>query len=334
MTVRLKLLQVINVGQITGGTAACAWSVTRALPAWDHQIVCRSALQPDLVATFAPVPVVRWPQLTADRVQAAGADLVLLHNISAGNVEVPLPVPTVQYVHSRISPAPADLMVYCSHWLAERSGGRADQVLWQGVPLAWEFDVAAPRPSRPQMVIGRLCTPQAKKWPAEALARYSGWASAFPGLAWEFVGCPLERQEELRRACGGRAEFFPADWSARARFWRWNALLYHNPQVVESFGRTAAEAMRCGCIPILDAHGGFCEQIVPGTGFLCQTPDDFTAALHALQDSELRRVRSLACHRHAGRHFSLRRFAHDLTARFRQAALRAAGWANVPVANS
>ena len=108
-------------------------------------------------------------------------------------------------------------------------------------------------------MIGRICTPQQKKWPNDVDEFYGRLADSYPQIRWEFIGCPTELQSRLSTVCHGRTTFLPAGWGARSRLWNWDALLYHNPQVTESFGRTVAEAMRAGCIPIVDDRGGFRE---------------------------------------------------------------------------
>jgi len=101
-------------------------------------------------------------------------------------------------------------------------------------------------------------------------------------------------------------------------------LLYHHPTLTESFGRTVAEALRAGCIPIVDRRGGFREQIPAGGGFLCDTRDHFLAALAAISSPAARRQIARAGQTHADDRFALRRFARDLLQRFDQAAARGA----------
>jgi glycosyltransferase involved in cell wall biosynthesis len=167
-------------------------------------------------------------------------------------------------------------------------------------------------------VIGRLCTPTRAKWPDD-VSFYAALASRFPNVRWEFVGCPAHLQPELQSACGGRAAFFPAGWQMRSRLWHWDALLYHNAAITESFGRTVAEAMRAGCIPIVDDRGGFREQIIPSCGFLCHDDDEFAAATAMIQSTGTRQRMSRACRAHADERFSLRRFGMQLLERLSEA---------------
>ena len=118
----------------------------------------------------------------------------------------------------------------------------------------------------------------------------------------------------------GNARFFPAAWEMRSRLWQWDALLYPNPIVTESFGRTVAEAMRAGCIPIVADRGGFTEQIAESCGFLCQSLDDFAGAIDQILSPSRRVSISRTCRAHADEKFSLSRFGRDLIQRFREAA--------------
>ena len=139
-------------------------------------------------------------------------------------------------------------------------------------------------------------------------------------MRWEFVGCLQPLRRRLEEACQGNAEFFPASWLARSRLWQWNALLYHNPALTESFGRTVAEAMRAGCIPIVDGRGGFSEQIADGCGYLCPEANDFANAVEQILSPGHRLRMSWACQAHTDDAFSLFRFGRDLLRRFREAA--------------
>ncbi|HUG89913.1 MAG TPA: glycosyltransferase [Planctomycetaceae bacterium] len=353
----LKLLQVCNAGRITGGTAACAWTIARSLPGWRHTVAFLSRISDDTRQAFAPCEILQWPRVTAAAVAEVAPDVVLLHNTPKGRLDGPLPAVTVQYLHSRIDPAAADLVLYCSRWLAGQYGGDADRVCYQPVPRpvaaggppAAVFgatvehsptDAPATAPDRPagwqpaatagwqpaatagderllrtEPVIGRLCTPTPRKWPPGLIPFYGRLAAQFPAVRWEFVGCPPALQPALAAACNGRAEFLPASWTARSRLWHWDALLYHHPHVTESFGRVAAEAMRAGCIPIVDARGGFCEQVVEGCGSLCGDADDFAAGLERLLAADSRLSMSRAARARADKRFSLARFAAEFLSR-------------------
>ena len=91
-------------------------------------------------------------------------------------------------------------------------------------------------------------------------------------------------------------------------------MLYHHPTLTESFGRTVAEAMRCGCIPLVDHRGGFREQIAAGTGFLCRKLDSFAAALDAVQSRTTQARLSRSAQQHADARFSIAAFRRRLLA--------------------
>ncbi|MFO1091831.1 MAG: hypothetical protein U0992_00760 [Planctomycetaceae bacterium] len=284
---RLRLLQVCNVGEIVGGTTACAWTVTRALPEFDHVVAFLSDVSDEARTAFAGIRVERWPRCAPALIDRVRPDVVMLHNIP-GRRRLS-GAATLQYVHSAGRRAPADVTVYCSRWLARECGASERDVLYQSVPRPLRPASGRSRGSDGRLVIGRLCTPMGLKWPHGLISFYSRLATDCPLVEWEFVGCPRRLQAELANACGGRARFFGAGWDARRRFWEWDALLYHHPTLTESFGRTAAECMRAECVPIVDARGGFLEQLTPETGFPCATVEDFVASVARLHDQTVRR---------------------------------------------
>ncbi len=137
---------------------------------------------------------------------------------------------------------------------------------------------------------------------------YARLSQEHPQVAWVFVGCPPELAASLMTACQERARFHPAGWGARQRLWEWDALLYHHPTLAESFGRTAAEALRAGCIPIVDDRGGFREQVTACTGFCCGSVADFSRALETLRRVPKRRAWSRRGMARAEARFSLAAF--------------------------
>jgi hypothetical protein len=314
----MKLLQVCNVGRIVGGTAACAWTVTRALPAFEHHVAFLSPPDAETVFAFAPTPVSSYSVIADIDLAKLRPDAVLLHNTPRSRWRAASLAPTVQYLHSEIAdPMGADATLCCSQWLAQRIGLPADRVLWQAVgkvPRGGGFRPprAGARCRRHELRVGRICTPTARKWPRAMLPFYRNLASRCHDVRWEFVGCPANLQAALQSACGHRAAFHPAGWRQRARVAEWDVLLYSNPVLTESFGRIAAEAMRAGCVPVVDRLGGFAEQIPPDCGFLCEGVEQFAAALEQLADSEFRRRMSQRAARHADENFSLAHFARKL----------------------
>ena len=278
----MRLLQVCNVGRIIGGTAACAWSVAAALPEHRHAVAVLGPIDPAMRDAFGPIPLRSIGRVTPAVV--AGFDAVILHNTAAARCER-LPIPSLLYRHSPGGTAAATRSVCCSRWLGGRLG-IADEVLHQGVPRTRP----QPRGLGDRLVVGRICTPTPRKWPPDLPAFSRRLATRHPQVRWEFVGCPEAMQPALRDACGEQVRFHAAGWAARRHLGRWDALLYSNPALPETFGRTVAEAMLAGCVPIVDDAGGFREQVDPDrSGFLCRDVDDFDAALTTLRDPIRRR---------------------------------------------
>jgi glycosyltransferase involved in cell wall biosynthesis len=308
----MHLLQVCNVGQIVGGTAACAWTVTRALPDWQHTVLFFSQPTAETRAVFAPVRCEYSQQLTADLWQQLAPDRLLLHNISAARLAPGLPLSDLQYQHSAGTRAPARRTVYCSRWLAERCQASPASVLYQAVPIPPRVPGRECRELRSELVVGRICTPTARKWPEWQIPLYARWAAEFPEIYWEFVGCPHSQQAQLQQACRGRVNFHSASWQARGLLQHWDVLLYHQPALPESFGRVVAEALRAGCVPVVDDLGGFREIVTSTTGFLCRSETEFTAALAELHNPTTRRTYSRAARAQGDELYSLARFQQQL----------------------
>jgi len=314
----VRLLQVCNVGNILGGTAACAWTIARCFPDLSHTVAFLSPPTAETRSVFAEIAVEHWERVTPELVSRSGADLVILHNTSAARISGRWKTPTVCYVHSRITPPESDLTLYCSRWLAENCDADERRVLLQPVPVPpRDDDSSDTRALRERPVIGRICTPTSRKWPRELAAFYRFLAAEHPEVDWEFVGCPASLQSELREACGGRALFLPASWPARGRLWHWDAMLYHHPTLTESFGRTVAEALRAGCVPIVDRRGGFVEQLVEECGYLCDSQEEFSAAVGSLQNRARRWRLSRGCRAEGDWRFSLQRFRAEFLERLR-----------------
>ena len=304
----MHLLQVCNVGQIVGGTAACAWSITRAWPQVRHSIAFLSRIDDTTRQEFEPHAVTQWPHCTADRIEQIDPDLVILHNVSPEGSSTWSGAVTIQYVHSAGRRLAADRVIYCSRWLAQQCHAPIESVFWQGVPLPPRPTTL--RPKAPERLrIGRICTPTTRKWPDTLPAFYQQLATQHSHVDWDFVGCPPAMQPTLQAACQGRATFLPAGWLARSHVWEWDALLYHHPTLTESFGRTLAEAARAGCLPIVDQRGGFEEQLEALGLRGCRTVTDFSQAISALGDGELRVRTSESLRTRATEHFSFSAFS-------------------------
>ncbi len=154
------------------------------------------------------------------------------------------------------------------------------------------------------------------------IAFYAELSQRFPDVSWEFVGCPSSMQRDLTHACQGRTRFYNAGWERRSLLGRWDAILYHQPELPESFGRVVAEAMRVGCVPIVDRQGGFIEQLSAGGGWLCGSQEDFFQAVEQLHDPVARQQVSGIARSIGNERWSLERFARDLLAHFDDAVVR------------
>ena len=310
----MRVMQVCNVGTVCGGTGACAWSVTRALPEWEHHVVFLSAVTSETLKAFEGCGVYRASRVGERLLDLVQPEVVVMHNTAWSRVDVDFLKwggRSIQYLHSKVHAAGAKELVCCSGWLAKHMGLSRASVLWQGVP-----EVSASRRSTTgELVVGRIATPVGSKWPGELVGFYGELAERCPGVRWEFVGCPPELRGKIKWAVDGRAVFYEASFEAREHIADWDVLLHHQPGVTESFGRTVAEGMLAGCVPVVDARGGFCEQVVDGTGLLCRDVESYAAALKMLGDREVRVGMRNAAREHAERAFSLAAFRERLLKR-------------------
>jgi glycosyltransferase involved in cell wall biosynthesis len=322
----MRLLQVCNVGNVCGGTAACAWTIARALPNFEHSVLFLTSPTEETRLNFRHCEILDG---TKSSRRNFTADVAVLHNTSPERCPPIEAEFAIHYLHSKSTPCPVDRQIVCSHWLQSQAPElEAAAVVTQPVPKPLRSLLHDARPLRNRLVVGRLCTPSSRKWPPHLISFYERLARRFPSVDWEFVGCPGPLRPRLLEACRGQAVFHAPGWNARRRLWSWDALLYHHPTLTESFGRVCAEAMRAGCVPIFDDRGGFREQIAAGTGWLCGQFNAFEAALDALHAPETRRSLSRAAESFADDAFSLRRFAEtfqSLLTQARRSATAAAG---------
>ena len=301
----MRLLQVAKRPEIVGGTIGCIWSICQALPDWSHAVFCcwagdvpqrtRDAFAADEKAELHVAPVV-----TAEALRRIAPDAILLHNVDDRDLLpelLPEGVPTFYYCHGSYDGRmdgsaglrAASRAVFCVSELLARQVGMEGTAWYQPVPSPPPSPLETARPAEGPLVVGRLCNPRAENWTAGVVDFYRRLAERCPWVRWELVGCPEERREALADACG-EVVFHPAGLEARAHLRRWHAMLYHTP-VTHAYGRTLCEAQQAGCVPIADRRGGFIEQIEHGrTGYLCETVDEFAAALEELRKPE---------HRHA-----------------------------------
>ena len=315
------LLQVCNVGTVVGGTGACAWTVTRSLPEWRHTVLFLNSINQETEHAFQGVSIRSITRLTHAVMKEHSPNLVLYHNTARNRVDDEcLVCPSLYYQHSRVSLWPEIAAVTCSMWLSSQSTADCrPEVLHQAVPRASQLSSVSRRSRlRDEIVVGRICTPTDRKWPRKLIPFYHQLSQEHPRVVWEFVGCPKSLQAELQFAVKHRARFHQASWEARSQYWNWDALLYHHPTLTESFGRTVAEALRTGCIPVIDRRGGFCEQIENDSGFLCENVKQFSAALNVLQDPKQRIPRSRRCRALGDEKFSIVGFRQRLLHQFQR----------------
>ncbi len=308
----MRILQVCNVGNICGGTAACAWSMTHALAGQDHVVLFLSSPTRETLNAFRHCEVRTEKAIDDSIVEAIAPDLIILHNTPQDRVRISSNVFTIQFQHSAGVRAVATKHVACSKWLADQLPG-SPEVLYQPVPIPPQPDLSSHRNLDDELIIGRICTPTLRKWPPQLIDFYNELSKQNESVTWEFVGTPPEMKDSFRAACRGRVVFLDAGVDARQHLWRWHAMLYHHPTLTESFGRTVAEAMRAGCIPIVDARGGFLEQVNhEGTGYLCRDVNDFSESVRAIRDCSVRAQISKNALTHASEQFSLSRFYSQL----------------------
>lgn len=325
MSESLHLVQICNAGSVTGGTGACARTIVQALPEWNHTLLVLSRITDEMRTQFRPYPVRQISCVTGKLLQGLNPAFVIFHNTRRERVDAEcLRWPAIYYQHSNGPRWGGVKTVTCSQWLADQQdAAEAFEILHQAVPRpARSSDGRRSGTLGRELTIGRLCTPVDRKWPRELVSFYAKLAETHPRMRWEFVGCSVSLRSELKGAVYGRAVFHEACWNARTRFWNWDVSLYHHPTQTESFGRTVAEAMRTGCIPVVDDRGGFREQLPGGTGSLCKSWDDFSRAIAELSDPAVRLHRSRRCRAYADDHFSIHSFRERLLQVFRQVICR------------
>jgi len=271
---------------LTGGPGALCWTLVRALPDWNHAVLFvagnRSTVPPALIREFG-CPVEHDPGGVDRMIDQYRPRAILYHNSGPNQIRTG-EFSTIYYQHSGFRAA-VEARAKCDHvwtvsqYLARAVGLPPESVVYQPVPVppgSCERSAA--------FTVGRLCTPHPRKWvPGEQLPLYERLAADHPDVRVEFVGCPPAMQGVLAEHCQGRAAFHPACWSARSHLWRWHAMLYHAHQP-ETYGRTVCEAQRAGCVPIVDAQGGFRDQVEDGiSGVLCDHTEGFSRGIASVQ---------------------------------------------------
>ena len=82
----------------------------------------------------------------------------------------------------------------------------------------------------------------------------------------------------------------------------------------ESFGIVAVEALMSGIPVITSGEGGLGETVIPGTGYICSTLDDYVEAVRRVIAGEIKQEDCL----NRGRYFRVDRFLADLIAYWKE----------------
>jgi hypothetical protein len=288
----LKVLQVCNVASMTGGTANCAWSITKALPDMRHRVHFLGRTIPDSVsAAFSGCELTGGHKIDSEILSSV--DLAIFHNTGPNLFPQYIPdnLATVYYQHSAF-PAAAGIRKRCSKvfsvskWLAKECGLKDSDVLHQPVPIPPTRDKW---PENERIRVTRFCTPNPQKWDEkDVLPFYRQLFTKIPDVDWTFVGAPHPVEMKLRNIAAeaiATVTFEDASHGQRSILHTSDVLIHHS-SVTESYGRTICEAQRCGCYPIVDNRGGFVEQIENRlTGALCDHESDFIFELQYFIDS-------------------------------------------------
>ena len=148
------------------------------------------------------------------------------------------------------------------------------------------------------------------------LRQVQQYLAAHPGLPVELRTniTAAELQELYRRA---------------SLFWHFCGLGQSNPALVEHFGMTVAEAMQCGCIPLVFDGGGMREIVRSGeNGYLFSSLTELIETTIRLLDKPALRPNLAEAAWKAGRSFSKEVFAGRGV---RGPRPRAAPWPSVPL---
>jgi len=289
----MKLLQIANIPNICGGTGACVYSIKRALPDWDHEILFVNAGDgecSDEEKAHYGCQISRVSKITPAYLESVALDVVIFHNTGASTMPnfLSRDFISIFYEHSALKTHRSARKKCTIEWsvsmhLAVLTDQNTENVFYQ--PCAQ----TEPIPRAEGIVIGKLCTSGhmgREKWSLDDLYDFYAYLHKnHPDVQWEFVGCPDHRVEPLSQAVGENAKFYEPAWKNRNLFHRWTAHLHSSSKLTESYGRTVCEAQAAGCIPIVDMKGGQIEQINHGAdGYLCREYSDFSDGIKFLKD--------------------------------------------------
>lgn len=324
----MRALWINNVAQVLGGTLQCTASMMKALPDWDHTVYCFSGeLGEEARRLFGEGVRLCHSYVDVEQaVEEAAPDIIIWQNTSADRIpdSVRHKALNVYYQHSahgtaRQARAKCHKSFAVSKWLAEKAGMPEESVLYQPVTIP-ENTTWTQRADR--LVVGRICTPQSKKWNLDDLDKwYSPICKEFPGqVQLEFVA-PEELHIEIAKRWVGTVtdRCWTPSLAARSHLHRWDVLLYCGG-VEESYGRCIKEAQRCGCVPIAERRGGVVEQIEDGCGILVDHPEQVVDAIWNLGDQQYRDEMKQRCKQRGDAEGSLAVFRSRFLERLKEAA--------------
>lgn len=300
----MKVLHVNNASSPFGGTLQCTHSVVCCLPDMEHCIHSFGGPFGDVAETLfnGKVPLRRGNSVV-DTMREFEPDLVIWNNTSIERM------PSTQHYgamwvyvahsgHGGVMQAAkrCHVRLCVSHYLASIIGCPSDWVLHQPVtvpPKMEEFAGESVRTGGKVIRVGRICTPNKRKWELDELVPYyDAIAEVNPDCRFEFVA-PLDMHVDIKSRIHGRVDdtcYLPS-LKAKGLLHEWDVLLYTS-SLAESFGRVVREAQRCGCVPIASNLGGFIEQIQGDAGFLVESADEVIKALAAYANAhdDIRKV--------------------------------------------
>ena len=196
-----------------------------------------------------------------------GFDVISMPEISYGNLLNPRPAKRTRYAITRATRAIAISQSIRAD--AERFTGRKDiGMIYHG------FDPEAFKPSGPKqpiaLTVGTLNTSNLKRKGMETFVRAAGFATEIP---FRFVGkVEHDAFKAIKRFIPANLTFVGRVDSKTLLEEMQKAAVYVQPSAHEGFGCSLAEAMLCGCIPVVTDAGAIPE-VVGDTGIYVPRED-------------------------------------------------------------
>lgn len=141
------------------------------------------------------------------------------------------------------------------------------EVLYHGFPLAVRPDLG-PREDR----VVSVANVARHTWKLKGLPTLLQVASAMPNVSFVVVGGVHAESQDYLRNAPPNVRFL--GWADQSTLYRlcWTSKVYAQLSYVESFGCALAEAMSCGCYPVVTNRGALPE-VVGETGSLVEYGD-------------------------------------------------------------